>query len=63
MAEVVIGRLKFQLPAPVHQIRQHIENRAQLSVAVAVQIHPSAIPRTHHGPGLLDVGYKTVIQT
>ena len=61
MAEVIIGRLKFQLPALVGQILQHIEHRAQVGVAVAVQIHRSAIPGTHHRPCLLDVGHKTVI--
>ena len=29
---------------------------------MAVQIHYSAIPGTHHRPGLLDVGHKTVIR-
>ena len=62
MAEVIVGRLKFQLPALVGGIRQNVEHRAQLGVAVAVQIHRSAIPRTYHRPGLLDVGHKTVIR-
>ena len=62
MAEVIIERLKFQLPALVGRIRQHVKDRAQLGIAVAVEIHRSAIPRTHHGPGFLDMGHKTVIR-
>ena len=62
MAEVIVGRLKLQLPALVRRIRHHGEHSAQLGVAVAVQIHRSAIRRTHHRPGLLDVGHQTVIR-
>ena len=62
MAELIVGRLKFQLPTLVRRIRQHVEHRAQLGVAVAVKIHRSAILRTHHRPGLLDVSHKTVIR-
>ena len=62
MAEVIVGRLKFQLPAFVRRIRQHKEDCTQLVVAMAVQINRSAIPGTHHGTGFLDVGHKTVIQ-
>ena len=62
MAEIIVGRLKFQLPGLFGQIRQHIDHRAQLGFAVAVQIHRSAIPGTHHWPCLLDVGHETVIR-
>ena len=61
MAEVIVWCLKFQLPALVGRIRQHVKDRAQLGIAVAVEIHRSAIPRTHHGPGFLDMGHKAVI--
>ena len=62
MAEVIVGRLKFQLPFFVRRIRQQIQDRTQLGVAMAGQINRYAIPGRHHGPGFLDVGQKTVIQ-
>lgn len=62
MAEVFVGRLKFQLPSFLRRIRQQIKDRTQQGVAMAVQINRYAIPGTHQGPGFLDVGHKTVIQ-